>query len=100
MLIGACNSTAVSSFSSLFFSVLQVKFFRFPALAKHSAPVAKQVGHSAHVTNVKFSYDDGQVITHPSAASHHPATNHHQPPTNHHPTNQPHQPTIGTKYPH
>ena len=40
-----------------------VKFFRFPALAKHSAPVAKQVGHSAHVTNVKFSYDDEQVVS-------------------------------------
>ncbi|CAH1792746.1 unnamed protein product [Owenia fusiformis] len=39
-----------------------VKLFRFPSLKK-GAKFRKYVGHSAHVTNVRFSHDKQKVIT-------------------------------------
>ncbi|XP_006814808.2 echinoderm microtubule-associated protein-like 6, partial [Saccoglossus kowalevskii] len=39
-----------------------VKLFRFPSLKK-AAKFRKYIGHSAHVTNVRFSHDKRHVIT-------------------------------------
>ncbi|XP_077993248.1 echinoderm microtubule-associated protein-like 6 [Glandiceps talaboti] len=39
-----------------------VKLFRFPSLKK-AAKFRKYVGHSAHVTNVRFSHDKVRVLT-------------------------------------
>ncbi|XP_038072339.1 echinoderm microtubule-associated protein-like 6 [Patiria miniata] len=39
-----------------------VKLFRFPCPDKY-APHKKYVGHSAHVTNVRFTYDDRHLIS-------------------------------------
>ncbi|XP_046848411.1 echinoderm microtubule-associated protein-like 6 [Xenia sp. Carnegie-2017] len=39
-----------------------VKLFRFPCVKK-GAHFRKYIGHSAHVTNVRFSHDYGKVIT-------------------------------------
>ena len=40
-----------------------VKLFPFPCAEAETVPMAKCSGHSAHVTNVKFSFDDRQIVS-------------------------------------
>jgi len=40
-----------------------VKLFPFPCPDAETTPLHKCTGHSAHVTNVKFSYDDQHIVS-------------------------------------